>query len=79
MHQTGRARKTVCDYLAEFIREEQPASIKAWVPNTLYDRIAMVARRVGTERLKPIFIELGEQVPYDEIRWVVTHLSSKPN
>src|SRR5262249_48917597 len=30
MHQTGRARATIMDYLAEFIREERPASIRAW-------------------------------------------------
>jgi ATP-dependent DNA helicase RecQ len=77
MHQTGRSRSTVCDYLNEFIREERPASIVTWVPDVLYQRIAMVARRVGTERLKPIFIELGEKVSYDDIRLVVTHLSSQ--
>ena len=77
MHQTGRARATICDYLAEYIREERPKSITNWVPEALYQRIAMVARRVGTDRLKPIYIELGEQVPYDQIRLVVTHLSAQ--
>jgi len=75
MHQTGRARATISDYLGEYIREERPQSIAPWVPEVLYQRIVMVARRVGMERLKPIYIELGEEVPYDEIRWVVTHLS----
>jgi ATP-dependent DNA helicase RecQ len=76
MHQTGRARATICDYLSEFVREERPKSIAAWVPDAVYQRIAMVARRVGTERLKPIYIELGEQVSYDVIRLVVSHLSA---
>jgi ATP-dependent DNA helicase RecQ len=75
MHQTGRARSTICDYLAEFVREERPASIAAWVPEEQYQRIAMAARSVGMERLKPIYIELGEKVSYDDIRLVVTHLS----
>jgi ATP-dependent DNA helicase RecQ len=76
MHQTGRARGTICDYLTDYIREERPITITAWVPETLYQRIVMVARRVGTERLKPIYIELGEQVSYDDIRLVVTHLTA---
>jgi ATP-dependent DNA helicase RecQ len=74
MHQTGRARSTVLDYLSEFIREERPASIATWVPDAEYQRIASAARQVGTDRLKPIFLALGEQVPYDQIRLVVTHL-----
>ncbi len=77
LHQTGRARATICDYLTEYIREERPESISTWVPEAVYQRIAMVARRVGTDRLKPIYIELREEVPYDQIRLVVTHLSSQ--
>jgi ATP-dependent DNA helicase RecQ len=77
MHQTSRSRATICDYLCDFIREERPVSISAWVPDELYQRIAAAARQVGTERLKPIFILLGEQVPYDAIRLVVTHLTAQ--
>src|SRR5262249_958139 len=54
MHQTNRARATIMDYLAEFIRDFPPPSIAAWVDPGLYDRIAVAARKVGTERLKPI-------------------------
>jgi ATP-dependent DNA helicase RecQ len=75
MHQTERTRSTIMDYLAEFIRQENVADISAWVPKELYDQIATAARQVGTERLKPIFIALGEKVPYDVIRLVVTHLA----
>jgi ATP-dependent DNA helicase RecQ len=76
MHQTGRARATVMDYLCEFIREERPKTIRTWVPDEVYDRVAMAARQVGTDRLKPIFLQLGEQVPYDEIRLVLAHLTA---
>jgi ATP-dependent DNA helicase RecQ len=75
MHQTGRGRSRVVDYLAEYIREERPHSITAWVPEPIYQRVAMAVRRVGTERLKPIYLELGEQVSYDEIRLIVAHLA----
>jgi ATP-dependent DNA helicase RecQ len=73
VHQTGRTRSTVTDYLAEWIRSEKPKSISAWVPPDLYERVAAAARVAGTARLKPIFIALGEQVPYEVIRAVVTH------
>ncbi len=76
-HQTGRARSTVMEYLAEFIREARPQSIAAWVSAELYEQIATVAGRVGMERLRPIFLELGEKVGYDEIRLVVAHLQSR--
>jgi ATP-dependent DNA helicase RecQ len=74
MHQTGKARSTVSDYLAEYIREERPASIITWVADDVYQKVAATARRVGSDRLKPIFVALEEQVPYDEIRLVVAHL-----
>ncbi len=74
VRQTGRSPSTVVEYLAEWIREEKPATIDAWVAPTLYQRVAAAARLVGLDRLKPIFIALGEQVPYETIRLVVAHL-----
>jgi ATP-dependent DNA helicase RecQ len=74
--QTGRSESTIIGYLAEFIREEKPATIVHWVPDAVYQRVAAAARQVGTDRLKPIFLALGEQVPYDQIRLVVTHLTA---
>jgi ATP-dependent DNA helicase RecQ len=50
--------------------------VAAWIQPDVYQRVAAAARQVGTERLKPIFIALGEQVPYDEIRVVVAHLTA---
>jgi len=74
IHYTGRAKSTVVEYLTEFIRQERPASIATWVSKTLYDQIAGAARRVGSDRLKPIYVALGEKVPYDDIRLVLAHL-----
>jgi ATP-dependent DNA helicase RecQ len=70
-------RGTVLEYLADFIRSEKPASIETWVPHALYQRVQDAARQVGTERLKPIYLALGEQVSYDEIRLVVAHLQGQ--
>jgi ATP-dependent DNA helicase RecQ len=79
MHQTNRSRSTVMDYLSDYIREERPASIATWVANEVYQRVAAAGRQVGTERLKPIFIALGEKVSYDDIRLVLAHLSLNSN
>jgi ATP-dependent DNA helicase RecQ len=76
MHQIDRARTTVLDYLSEYIRTERPASIATWVDNDTYVRVAAAARQVGTERLKPIFLALGEKVDYDTIRLVLAHLTA---
>ncbi len=77
MHQTGRGRSTVVDYLCEFIRQTKPATLTPWVEEALYERIAMAARQAGSDRLKPIFLLLGEKVSYDDIRLVLAHLGSK--
>jgi uncharacterized protein YpbB len=45
------------------------------VPADRYDRIASTARQVGMERLKPIYLALGETMSYDEIRLVLAHLA----
>jgi ATP-dependent DNA helicase RecQ len=76
MHQMGLSRSTISDYLTEFIRQERPASIAAWVPEDLYQRIATAVRQTGTGRLKPIFLMLGETIDYDTIRLVVTHMNA---
>lgn len=79
MHQTGRGRATVMDYLCEFIRQEPDVSISTWLDNDVYQKVAAVARQVGTERLKPIFIALEEKVSYDEIRIAVGFLARQGN
>jgi ATP-dependent DNA helicase RecQ len=77
MHQTNRGRSTVNDYLCDFIRTERPAAITPWISNEIYERVAACARQVGTDRLKPIFLGLGEKISYDDIRIVLAHLASK--
>ena len=77
MHQTNRARTTVTEYLCDFIRRERPPSLSAWMAPEVYERVAASVRRLGADRLKPIFLDLGETVPYEQIRLVVTHLNSQ--
>jgi ATP-dependent DNA helicase RecQ len=73
---TERGRSSISEYLDEFIRDVRPASVAAWVSDELYRRIADAARQVGTERLKPIYLALNEQVSYDDIRIVRAHLQA---
>jgi ATP-dependent DNA helicase RecQ len=75
VRQTGRGRSTVCDYLEEYVREEKPRSVAAWVAPAVYERVAAAARQVGTAYKKPIFLALGERVSYDEIAIVLAHLA----
>lgn len=72
--QTGRAASTVSEYLAEYVRTEKPRSVAAWVPDMVYARVQAAARHFGTAKLKPIFLALGETVPYEQIRVVVAHM-----
>jgi ATP-dependent DNA helicase RecQ len=75
--QTGRARSTAVEYLVRFIQEERPASVAAWVAEDVYLRVASSARQVGAAYMRPIFVALGEQVPYDDIRVVLAHLATR--
>jgi ATP-dependent DNA helicase RecQ len=76
---TDRARLTLREYLCEFIRRERPKSLAPWISEDVYERVASAARQVGIARLKPIFIALGEQVPYDAISVVVADLQARQN
>ncbi|MBN9520805.1 DNA helicase RecQ [bacterium] len=70
-------RGTVAEYLVEYIREEKPAGIFAWVPEDVCERVAAAAEQCGTTRLKPAFQALNEEVPYDTIRIVFAFLDSR--
>lgn len=72
----GRARSTVCEYLAEYIMQAGPGSIESWVDAPTYARVAEAVRAVGAAPLKPIFEKLEGQVPYDTIRLVARHLET---
>ena len=55
----------------------KPASIFAWVPEDVCERVAAAAEIHGTERLKPVFLELNEEVSYDHIRVVFAFMQSR--
>jgi ATP-dependent DNA helicase RecQ len=83
-HKIERARSTTIEYLAEYIASEHPSSLEPWVAAPLYKRIAAAIEGVQKHapdeeawRLQPIFAALDGEVPYDDIRLVVSHLKSR--
>ena len=77
VYKTELAPATVNEYLADFVRAEKPASIFKWVPEDVCERVAAAAEIHGTERLKPVFLELNGEVNYDAIRVVFALLDSR--
>jgi ATP-dependent DNA helicase RecQ len=71
--QSGRAASTVCGYLGEIILEDQPATLDTWLDRRVYEQISDAIDRLQATTLKPVFVELGEKIPYDQIRLVMTH------
>jgi ATP-dependent DNA helicase RecQ len=63
-----RAPSTTSDYLAEYLEREGVTDCTPWLDPHLHARIAQAGEKVGLDRLKPIFEELGEEIPYDAIR-----------
>ncbi len=70
---TGRALGTVWQYLSDFIRQEQPASIEPWVPADIEARVAAALTAATDGRLKPVFEALGGAVTYEVLRTVAVH------
>jgi ATP-dependent DNA helicase RecQ len=68
---TGRARSTTMQYLADFILVHRITDPSPWLDEGAFARICCAGLKVGTEKLKPIFDELGGEVPYDDIRLAI--------
>jgi ATP-dependent DNA helicase RecQ len=77
LEKTRMSPSTVNGYLADYILAEKPASIFHWVPEDVCERVAAAIEIHGTARLKPIFLELNEEVGYDHIRIVCAHLQAR--
>ncbi|MGI9014184.1 MAG: DNA helicase RecQ [Phycisphaerales bacterium] len=74
---TGRTEDTIWKYLAELIENDPPATIEPWVDNTTRQRVLQAARDTQSERLRPIFEALDEEIPYAVIRAVLTFAATK--
>ena len=67
----GRAISTVNGYLTSYIEQENVTDATPWVDKLIVGRIESAIDEVGCDRLKPIYEQLGEDVPYEQIRIVV--------
>ncbi|HLW64951.1 MAG TPA: DNA helicase RecQ [Gemmataceae bacterium] len=74
---TALTQGTIVKHLCEYIEAARPESIREWVSDATYAKIIDVLPQTGDEKLKPIFDALGERVPYDAIKLVLTHRRSK--
>jgi ATP-dependent DNA helicase RecQ len=75
--QINKMESTACDYLCCFIHQERPENIDPWVDRATQERIQGPARQHGTKRLKPIYLALNQEVPYDTIRIVLSYLNTR--
>jgi len=72
----GKAVSTVCDYLAGYIEEKKPANIDPWVDPAVRERVVEAINEHGRMRLKPIYLALNQEVPYETIRVVVAFMNA---
>lgn len=70
----GRAESTTWGYLGEYIAQERPESVAAWVDDATYARVAEVLGRVGGGSLRAVFDELDGDVGYEVLRVVRGHV-----
>ncbi len=76
---TGKAVSTTLRYLGQFIEHNHVTDSSPWVEAATADSITTAIDKVGTDALKPIFVELNEQVPYDQIRIVLSCVKARNN
>ncbi|MEY2725409.1 MAG: ATP-dependent helicase RecQ [Planctomycetota bacterium] len=76
---TERTKSTVIGYLCEFIEQEKITDPGKWLsvdPN-VSRRVRAAVGVVGSDKLKPIYEALNEEVSYDTIRVVLACLQRK--
>ncbi len=63
-----RAPGTVVQYLVEWIEQEQPVTVSAWVDDATLARVREAAAGMDSDRVRPVFESLGGTVDYDQLR-----------
>lgn len=69
-----RSRRTVTNYLLEYIEQHRPQQLHPWVNDEMYAKVAEAASHLGTRHVGPIFDRLGGLVSHEIIRLVTRHL-----
>lgn len=69
---------TVANYLADAILANEIRDVSPWLSHDTYSQICSAAAKVGTERLKPIYDELQEKIPYSLIHIALAYQKANP-
>ncbi|CAN5454229.1 DNA helicase RecQ [soil metagenome] len=77
VNEMSLARSTVTEYLVDFIRLERPESIRAWVSEATEHRIREAGKEHGIDKMKPAFLAMNEEVPYDAIKIVFARMENE--
>jgi ATP-dependent DNA helicase RecQ len=70
----GRQLSTVASMVAAMVERGEVGFEPGWIPGDHAEKIEQACKSLGLERLKPLKEALPEQVTYDEIKLVVSHL-----
>jgi len=75
----GKAVSTTGGYLDQYITHSKITDPSPWVDAAKTEAINIAIDKVGIGALKPIFIELNEQIPYNLIRIVLSCRKARIN
>lgn len=73
----SRARSTVVGYLNQYIKHEGITDPTTWVDATTARQVEEAIEEVGLKGLRPIYVQLNEQVDYDSIRIVASCVANR--
>ena len=74
----GLASSTTWGYLIEYIQQQRPAAVAHWLSDADYAEILSASRKLGADRLKPVYDFFAGSHPYEHIKLVLTHASIRP-
>jgi ATP-dependent DNA helicase RecQ len=72
-----RSKATILEYLVEYIQTTNKEDYKIYVDDSEVALVRQAVIKVGKERLKPIYVVLGEKVSYDKIKIALAVLERK--
>jgi ATP-dependent DNA helicase RecQ len=72
------SENTVANYLADAILANEIRDVSPWLSHDTYSQICNIVAKIGDERLKPIYEELQEKIPYPLIRIALAYQKANP-
>jgi len=75
----GVAASTTWSYLIEYVQQQRPAAVAHWLSDDDYSEILAASRKLGADRLKPVYDFFAGQHSYEHIKLVLTHASIRPD